>query len=169
MTPVYTQQKTRQHFKTLLASIYTGTGVQVCYESQLGPEQHRLCVSGFLYSKTENKFWALCTDDAGTVSRRNLERFTAVQPTQAPANAPSVTQLLEDITEENSRSLTLLFTDEKNRAERLVSEFSPWPKRCTCSTQTEPALYRMELSYDVMDTQQLQLRLRHYGPEVTAI
>ena len=135
----------------------------------MGAEQHRLGVSGFLYSKPEDKFWALCTDDTGAVSRRNLERFTEVQATQDPADAPTVTRLWEKITAENSRSMTLLFTDEKNRAERLVSEFSPWPKRCTCSSQTEPALYRMELSYDVMDQSQIQLRLRHYGPEISCL
>ena len=115
----------------------------------------------FEFTKRENKFRLFCQNKSGKIRKYNLERIEAANITDegADKNAP---ELLRNYMKENQKRITVIFSDRKNTAERILTEFSPWEK--TCVKQDD--LYRMTLNYDLGEYKEIVIRLLSYGDNI---
>ncbi len=159
----YELDTTWANFAALMDSAVTGTVLDTVYASQRATVPTQLTVVRFEYSKREDKFWACCIDKRSRVSFRNLDRFLSVKKTEQTKESDLLRDLADAETASNARKILLQFTDEKNCAERLVTEFSPWKKKCTCHTEADARHYTMELFYDEKDAFEIAVRLLSYG------
>ena len=56
------------------------------------------------------------------------------------------------------------FDDKQNLADRVLTEFSPWEKRCVFDPET--GLYNLTIFYQKRDGKELALRLLEFGPNI---
>lgn len=166
LAPYYNMDVTRKNFSALMESAITGHVLDAVYASQRETASAQLSVIYLEYSKREDKFWACCADAFSRISFRNLERFVSAVPAAKTADMAMLQDLAATTLAATSRKLVINFTDEKNRAERLVTEFSPWKKKCTCSLENDIKRYTMELFYDSQDAFEIAIRLLSYGDDL---
>lgn len=163
ITPRYSDSSLQKHFSMLMASASRCETLNVVYAGQRRTTSESLTAIRLVYSKREDKFWACCADANGRISHRNLERFSSVSFSGHRLERGVLLAAAEEAAEKDLRTLVLEFTDEKNRAERLVSEFSPWKKQCTCNSLPDRQTYTMALTYDAQDAFEMAVRLLSYG------
>ena len=158
----YARTQVRENFAALLDAARCG-GIHAVYTEQGRTTAQRLTVVRLEYSKLEDQFWVCCVDDDGRISFRELEMFDSISPVEGPRDPEQLQALADKLTSDNSRRLVLTFTDEKNRAERLATEFSPWKKTCVSRDTAGVQSYSMELFYDVREAVEIANRLLSYG------
>ena len=169
VTASYQTEDVRRNFAALMDSAASGRKLETVYASQIGIDALTLTVIRLEYSKREDRFRAVCADVNSCVSFRNLERFVSVLPKEEYGDLGRLRMLADAEAEENGRRLVLKFVDERNRAERLVTEFSPWKKICTSRQADGVRVYDMELFYDVRDTLEIAVRLLSYGQGIDIV
>ncbi len=73
-------------------------------------------------------------------------------------------EALERYWEENRKSVEVEFFNVRNLADRLLTELSPWEKRCVYDKSS--GKYRLTLFYQANDENELVIRLMGYGPDL---
>lgn len=169
VTACYQSEDVRKNFVALMDSAASGRKLETVYESQTGTDALTLTAVRLEYSKREDRFRAVCADGNSRVSFRNLERFVSILPKEEYGDRQQLRQLADADAEENRRRLVLNFVDERNLAERLVTEFSPWKKICTSRQEDGVRIYTMELFYDARDTLEIAVRLLSYGKGIDIV
>ena len=169
VTACYQAESVRKNFAMLMDSAAGGGVLDTIYGSQTGTKTSSLTVIRLEYSKREDRFRALCADDDGSVSFRNLERFVSILPTARTKDLRQLQLAADADAAENNRRLVLTFPNERNRAERIATEFSSWKKICTSRQENGVQIYVMELFYDVRDAAEIAVRLLSYGRGISVV
>ena len=167
VTPCYETDAVRKNFAALMDSAAGGKALDTVYESQLGRQTPSLTVLHLEYSKREDRFRALCADADSCISFRNLERFVSISPSESFTDLQQLQLAADADAAKNSKRLVLTFSDERNRAERIATEFSPWKKICTSHLENGVPMYVMELFYDARDASEIAVRLLSYGKGIS--
>ena len=71
---------------------------------------------------------------------------------------------MEQYRKDNTTSVEIEFSDVRNTADRILTEFSPWKKRCSYDSKTEK--YRLTVFYQKFDELDLVVRLLGYGADI---
>jgi len=114
------------------------------------------------YSKRNDRFQvyvqALPTEEILTL---NLERIREIQVTAQNFDQESAQEALEAYRGQNWASVEVEFYDVRNLADRILTEFSPWKKRCAYEPETQK--YTLTIFYQKADETDLVIRLLGYG------
>ncbi len=117
------------------------------------------------FSKKDNRFQGYlqsCRNQA--IYILNLSGIQKMELTGESFDNRTAQEALDRYRAERERSVELVFFDVRNLAERLLTEFSPWKKRCAYEKAT--GLYRLTLFYQASDENELVLRLMGYGADL---
>lgn len=117
------------------------------------------------YSKKDDLFRAYfqsCVDDR--ISVMNLGRVENVILTNDTFNRSEAEAAFKDYREQNTKSVQIEFRDTRNVPDRILSEFSPWKKKCVYDKDSEK--YRLTVYYQGSDELELVVRLMGYGADI---
>ena len=92
-----------------------------------------------------------------------LERINAVSLLNDKYNEEMVESIYKQYRENNEKEIVIEFNEEKNTADRILTEFSCYKKRCVKYLEKN---YHMTLYYDKDDSQELVIRLLGYGTSI---
>ena len=148
---------------TLLEGIYNQKTVQLKYyamnKSVIEGEFKPIVLE---FSKRDNRFQAYlrsCENDRIYVV--NVSQIAAVDVTENDFNYEDAEEALLSFRNENMTSVEVEFYNVRNTADRILTEFSPWRKRCTYDKETQR--YRLTIFYHKYDEIELAVRLLGYG------
>ncbi|MCD7834677.1 MAG: hypothetical protein LUH00_11935 [Lachnospiraceae bacterium] len=77
---------------------------------------------------------------------------------------PAAQAALSRYKKRNAKTVTIQFTNKRNTPDRLLSEFSPWEKKCIYDSKTKQ--YTLTISYQKNDQKELAIRLMGYGSAI---
>ena len=146
----------------ILAALAQGRDLALCYRTRFaGRRCGRYTPLVLVYSLRDDRFQGRFCADNGEIVTLNLARIESVQ-----LDAPSVgrAQAAEQATalrQAEWRAVTVQFADVRNLADRILTEFSPWQKRC--SFDAEAGRYTLTLAYQQRDVWDVTVRLMGYG------
>ena len=160
--PAEALAREQQVLPQILAALAQGRDLALCYRTRFaGRRCGRYTPLVLVYSLRDDRFQGrFCADD-GEIVTLNLARIESVQ-----LDAPSVgrAQAAEQATalrQAEWRAVTVQFADVRNLADRILTEFSPWQKRC--SFDAEAGRYTLTLAYQQRDVWDITVRLMGYG------
>lgn len=152
----------QQVLPQILAALAQGRDLALCYRTRFaGRRCGRYTPLVLVYSLRDDRFQGRFCADNGEIVTLNLARIESVQ-----LDAPSVgrAQAAEQATalrQAEWRAVTVQFADVRNLADRILTEFSPWQKRC--SFDAEAGRYTLTLAYQQRDVWDVTVRLMGYG------
>lgn len=117
------------------------------------------------YSKRDDLFRVYiqsCVD--GRISVMNLGRIENIILTSDTFDRPKAEAALKDYREQNTKSVQIEFRNTRNVPDRILSEFSPWKKKCVYDKASEK--YRLTIYYQSSDELELVVRLMGYGADI---
>ena len=121
------------------------------------------------YSNRSDLFsvWVRSCED-GRLSIMRLSRLERVSPCPAAGDLTADFRAAADALEKQRREslcqVKVDFYDTKNIIDKILTEFSPWKKRCTLDAQT--GLYTLTIFYEREDERELVTRLLSYGADI---
>jgi len=71
---------------------------------------------------------------------------------------------LEEYRKRNKKEIRIEFYDINNMADRILSEFAPWEKRCIYDRESK--LYQLKIIYQKQDEMEMVVRLLGYGANI---
>ena len=152
--------------KGLLAAIRRRQEVQVEYCSMKGKRIDGVFRPLTLeFSKRDNRFRGYlqsCRD--GEIYQMNLSGVRQVEPAGGTFDYPKAMDALDQYRARQERSVEIAFFDVRNLADRVLTEFTPWKKRCVYEKST--GLYRLTLFYQKVDEKEMVIRLMGYGADL---
>jgi len=98
------------------------------------------------------------------ISLINLSRIQELCQGAPEYNYKAAMDEYKKYREYNKRSVEILFYNEKNNADRILTEFAPWDKRCTLDRIRN--LFRLNISYQSIDEKDIIIRLMGYGSDI---
>lgn len=117
------------------------------------------------FSKRNNYFQGFfqsCKNDA--ILTFNISQIEAVSETNTPFDYSAAEMALTEYRESHTASVEIEFSNVKNIADRILTEFSPWKKRCVYDAETRK--YRLTIFYQMSDYLELVVRLLGYGADI---
>lgn len=156
-------RKETAFLSALMTAAEAGKTVQLSYRCAKGGEMEGEYAPVVLeFSKRDNLFRGyFLSVSTGEISVMNLGRMTRVRVLEKSFHLGKANQTLAAYRKRNTRKVTVEFYDRKNLADRVLSEFSPWKKRCRYDR--ESGLYRLTVYYQKQDALELVVRLLGYG------
>lgn len=152
----------QEHMRLLLAAIHEKKGVRVSYQSQhrrIGGTFDPLFVQ---YSKRNDNFQIFVFyREQKRLMTANLDRFIYCKPGGGESDQQAIQDELAASRKVVSPRVTIEFSDDHGRTDRILNEFSPWEKECSYDRQT--GVYRLTLHYQEGDLQEFAIRLLGYG------
>lgn len=125
----------------------------------------RFCPVLLMFSKRDNRFQGyLQSCQNQRIYILNLSRIQSVALTEECFDYSAAKEALDQYQAEQERSVEVEFFNVRDLAERLLTEFSPWKKRCVYERST--GLYRLTLFYQKQEEADLVVRLMGYGPDL---
>lgn len=100
----------------------------------------------------------------GKVSLINLSRIQNLSPSVQKYDYQTAMDCYKKYREDNKRSVEILFYNEKNNADRILTEFAPWDKRCTLDRNRD--LFNLKIFYQSIDETDIVTRLMGYGSAI---
>ncbi len=186
----YGQKNRDEHMRKMLQAIQENRMVKVCYRSyrqcqkdsgKRGANNQRsksifVCCPVYVeYCSWSNRFRFLTVRNK-RVSTLNLERICSVTILDEAFDREKCRNLLEKHNRNKKKQIEVYFNQERNVADRILTEFSCFEKRCIrwSKSQTKEKVgqvklpygeveYQMTLSYHQYDTQEVVIRLLSYG------
>ena len=136
----------------------------ITYPTNDNPEKTIICEPGYLmYSKRNNCFQLYALNEEKQVSVYNLERAINIEILDDNHyDSPSVIKSI-DAQLEAYKTLVVIFTERNNIPDKILTEFSPWKKKCCRCGENQ---YRMTLYYDKYDKREILIRLLSYGSSI---
>jgi hypothetical protein len=94
----------------------------------------------------------------------NVSGIKSIEITDNCFDYEEILDTLAAYRSENERHVEIEFYDVRNMADRLLTEFSPWKKKCIFEKST--GLYKLKIFYQSQDETELVVRLMGYGADV---
>ena len=117
------------------------------------------------YSNRNNKFQAcLQSCDNNRFYVVNIPQINSITIADEEFDYYQALKEYEEYRDNNECSVKLKFYDVRNLADRILTEFSPWKKRCEFDSDT--GIYTLEIFYQKADELDLVVRLMGYGSNV---
>lgn len=114
------------------------------------------------FSKRNNRFQGFFQDcNSDRIYTMNISRIESAVETGTLFDYAEAEQAYNCFRNENTMSVELEFYDVKNIADRILTEFSPWKKKCIYDSKTH--LFRLTIFYQKQDEMDLVIRLLGYG------
>ena len=151
---------------TLLEGIYDQKTVQIKYRTM----KRRVMIGEFRpivleFSKRNNRFQGFLQDcKSDRIYTLNVDRIESATETDASFDYSATEQAFAAFRENNTTMVEIEFFDSRNIADRILTEFSPWKKRCSFDTET--GLYKLTVFYQKQDEIDLVIRLLGYGATI---
>lgn len=151
-------------FRDIRKSIKNNQNILISYTSQYGIKKNYLCSPIYIeYSKRDNQMRIIAINKENKVQCFVLERINAVSLLNDKYNEEMVESIYKQYRENNEKEIVIEFNEEKNTADRILTEFSCYKKRCVKYLEKN---YHMTLYYDKDDSQELVIRLLGYGTSI---
>lgn len=150
--------------KRIIKAMNRGRNAVIEYTTQYGDVGTYVCSPAFIeYSKRDDRMRvrAVCRD--GKALNFNIERIIGARAGADSVDPQAVRRMVRDSDALRKRQLVVLFGDAKNVPDRILTEFSPWEKKCV---KWGDGRYRMTLYYDAADELEIVVRLLGYGPYI---
>ena len=148
---------------TILEGIYDQRTVRLKYHTnQKGPRHGEFRPIVLEFSKRNNRFQGYFQKcKTGAIFTFNLAQIETAVETDTPFDYSVAESALERYRRDNTTSVEIEFSNVKNIVDRILTEFSPWEKRCSYSPETRK--YRLTIFYQKPDELDLVVRLLGYG------
>ena len=166
---LYSTDKVQETFRILLAAIYQQKKLHIQYLNWMTGEIYDTQYSpvSIEYSKRDDAFRLWAITNSGELYPLNLERIVDAKITNIDYDSTLVEAQAEKEYENREKKVQVIFPDKKNVPDRILTEFSPWKKKC--KYDAEKKLYTMDLFYDKMDAFEIAIRLHAYGRNVYVV
>lgn len=158
--------KEQKFMNTILSAANSHKMVHIRYLSAKGVRQSGVFAPVVVeYSKRDDLFrgYFLSKKD-GRFSVMNIARIQSLKILDEGFDYIAASKKLVRYREKSNRQITVEFYDVKNTADRILSEFSPWKKRCQYNRAT--GLYTLTIYYQKQDAVDLVVRLLGYGSTI---
>lgn len=148
---------------TILEGIYDQRTVRLKYHTnQKGPRHGEFRPIVLEFSKRNNRFQGYfqnCKTNA--ILTINIAQIETATETGTVFDYSAAEIALADYRKNNTTSVEIEFSNVKNIVDRILTEFSPWEKRCSFDAKTRK--YRLTIFYQTPDELDLVVRLLGYG------
>ncbi len=147
----------------LLDGIYNQKTIRIRYRTM----KNRTKIGEFKpiileFSKRNNRFQGFfqeCGDNR--ICTMNISRIETAIETENSFDYSDAEQSLHLFRERNTMSVEVEFYNVRNITDRILTEFSPWKKRCAYDKTS--GLYKLTIFYQQQDEMDLVVRLLGYG------
>lgn len=148
---------------TILEGIYDQRTVRLKYHTnQKGPRHGEFRPIVLEFSKRNNRFQGYfqnCKTNA--ILTINIAQIETATETGTVFDYSAAEIALADYRKNNTTSVEIEFSNVKNIVDRILTEFSPWEKRCSFDAKIRK--YRLTIFYQTPDELDLVVRLLGYG------
>ncbi len=165
----FTEKNTRREtavLSTMLEGIYAHKTVRLKYHTNHKGTRHgefRPIVLEF--SKRNNRFQGYFQKcETGAIFTFNIAQIETAIETDTPFDYYAAEMDLAEYRKNNTTSVEIEFSNVKNIVDRILTEFSPWEKRCSYDAKTR--MYRLTIFYQTLDELDLVVRLLGYGANI---
>lgn len=165
------QSQTRNRMQELLHAIRERHPVHIEYETRSGSTREGNfrpilleysnrddCFRGYFQTcenaNTRKDIWIFLFSSIRTLNVLDAQTF----------DYPAAQAALSRYKQRNTKTVTIQFTNKRNTPDRLLSEFSPWEKKCIYDSKTKQ--YTLTISYQKNDQKELAIRLMGYGSAI---
>ncbi len=151
---------------TILEGIYDQRTVRLKYHTnQKGPRHREVRPIVLEFSKRNNRFQGYFQDcKTNAILTINIAQIETATETDTAFDYSAAEIALADYRENNATSVEIEFSNVKNIVDRILTEFSPWEKRCSYDAKTRK--YRLTIFYQIPDELDLVVRLLGYGANI---
>lgn len=148
---------------TIINSIYNQRTIRIKYHTMRNRVKHGEFKPIILeFSKRNNRFQGFFQDcNSNRIYTMNISRIENAVETGISFDYAEAEEAYNCFRNENTMSVELEFYDVKNIADRILTEFSPWKKKCIYDSKTH--LFRLTIYYQKQDEMDLVIRLLGYG------
>ena len=94
----------------------------------------------------------------------NLSNIQNVEDTEEKFDIEQAKMNLQNYLNWQGLSTEIQFSDEKNTADRILTELAPWKKKCTYDKNS--GIYQLKIDYQKSDQLDLVIRLMGYGSTI---
>lgn len=117
------------------------------------------------FSKRNNKFQVqLQSNSNSKFYTINLTQIESILLEEKTFEYDSVLDGYKEYRKKTQRSVQIQFYDDRNMADRILTEFSPWKKYCEYDRETQ--IYTLQLFYQKDEELDLVVRLMGYGGSI---
>lgn len=163
----------KEHIKKLIANLHSlyPKYMHIKYVNYKEQEKEGIYKPLWIeYSKRNNRFQVICFDSRNdNYTYINLERIKSIKESSYIMKTDSYS-LKEERSKEkievkkDYRKIKVLFFNNRNLPDRILTEFSPWKKTCIFNGKSKQ--FEMELTYDRHEEKEILIRLLGYGPYI---
>ena len=167
--PEESLKKEQEIFTTLLDGIYNEEILSITYDKNTtdGEITGKFKPVIVEFSKRNNCFqtYVISCEDNNTY-RMNVSRIKEIKNEGEKFNWEDEKKRLDN-SRESSQFVEVEFWDTLNIPDRILTEFSPWKKKCKCThDENDKAVYRLKIYYQKDDEKELVIRLMGYGANI---
>lgn len=165
----FTEKNTRREtavLSTILEGIYAHKTVRLKYHTNhKGPRHGEFRPIVLEFSKRNNRFQGYFQKcKTGAIFTFNIAQIETAIETDTPFDYYVAEMDLAEYRKNNTTSVEIEFSNVKNIVDRILTEFSPWEKRCSYDAKTR--MYRLTIFYQTLDELDLVVRLLGYGANI---
>ena len=165
----FTEKNTRREtavLSTILEGIYDHKTVRLKYHTNhKGPRHGEFRPIVLEFSKRNNRFQGYFQKcKTGAIFTFNIAQIETAIETDTPFDYYAAEMDLAEYKKNNTTSVEIEFSNVKNIVDRILTEFSPWEKRCSYDAKTR--MYRLTIFYQTLDELDLVVRLLGYGVNI---
>lgn len=165
----FTEKNTRREtavLSTILEGIYAHKTVRLKYHTNhKGPRHGEFRPIVLEFSKRNNRFQGYFQKcKTGAIFTFNIAQIETAIETDTPFDYYAAEMDLAEYRKNNTTSVEIEFSNVKNIVDRILTEFSPWEKRCSYDAKTR--MYRLTIFYQTLDELDLVVRLLGYGANI---
>ena len=165
----FTEKNTRREtavLATILKGIYDQKTVRLKYHTnQHGPRHGEFRPLVLEFSKRNNRFQGYFQKcKTGAIFTFNVSQIETAVMTDVAFDYSAAETALAEYRETNSTSVQIEFFNVKNVVDRILTEFSPWKKRCSYDAKARK--YKLTIYYNKLDELDLVVRLLGYGATI---
>lgn len=153
-------------FRTLIKAVSENKSVKIKYSTKKDNIKSGIYNPLMIeFSKRDNVF-RLFSQYAGNgnICVMNCERIISCSVSGKCFDTEKARQSLEKFNKKNQRSVILKFKNVRNIPDRILSELSPWKKKCRYDKST--GIYTLTVYYNKLDEMDLVIRIMSYGAGV---
>lgn len=166
---LFTEKNTRREtavLSTILEGIYAHKTVRLKYHTNhKGPRHGEFRPIVLEFSKRNNRFQGYFQKcKTGAIFTFNIAQIETAIETDMPFDYYAAEMDLAEYRKNNTTSVEIEFSNVKNIVDRILTEFSPWEKRCSYDAKTR--MYRLTIFYQTLDELDLVVRLLGYGANI---
>lgn len=165
----FTEKNTRREtavLSTILEGIYDHKTVRLKYHTNhKGPRHGEFRPIVLEFPKRNNRFQGYFQKcKTGAIFTFNIAQIETAIETDTPFDYYAAEMDLAEYRKNNTTSVEIEFSNVKNIVDRILTEFSPWEKRCSYDAKTR--MYRLTIFYQTLDELDLVVRLLGYGANI---